>query len=219
MLVAGFLKLGRLMRFVSNSVMTGFMNGVALLIILGQLSDFTGYTSDFGNRVIRAIDLLFNLTQVHLPTLVVGLAALVFILVLEKTRLRYLGMVVAIILASLLPPLFGWDTVPLVSDIAEITGSFPLPGLPDFSLVLGLITPAISLAVIGLIQGAGVSQSFVNPDGRVPQSVAGFHRTGSGQHRHLLLPGHAGGRVRLGHGSGRRRRSPHAAGQHLRRAW
>lgn len=174
MLVAGFLKLGRLMRFVSNSVMTGFMNGVALLIILGQLGDFTGYTSDFGNRVARAVDLLFNLTQVDLPTLVVGLAALILILVLEKTRLRYLGMVVALVIASLLPPLFGWDSVALVSDIAEITGSFPLPVLPDFSQVLGLVTPAVSLAVIGLIQGAGVSQSYVNPDGKFPNPSRDF---------------------------------------------
>jgi SulP family sulfate permease len=174
MLIAGFLKLGRLMRFISNSVMVGFMNGVALLIILGQLGDFTGYVSDFGNRVARAVDLLFNLNQVDLPTLVVGLAALVLILVLEKTRLRYLGMVVAIVVASLLPPLFRWDSVPLVSDIAEIGGSFPLPLLPDFSQVAYLITPAISLAAIGLIQGAGVSQSYVNPDGKFPNPSRDF---------------------------------------------
>ena len=174
MLIAGFLKLGRLMRFVSNSVMVGFMNGVALLIILGQLGDFTGYVSDFGNRITRTVDLLFNLTQVDLPTLVVGLAALILILVLEKTRLRYLGMVVAIVVASLLPSLFNWDSVPVVSDIADISGSFPLPMLPDFSQVLYLITPAISLAAIGLIQGAGVSQSYVNPDGKFPNPSRDF---------------------------------------------
>ena len=174
MLIAGFLKLGRLMRFVSNSVMVGFMNGVALLIILGQLADFTGYASDFGNRVVRAFDLLFNLTHVDLPTLAVGLAALILILVLEKTRLRYFGMVVAIVVASLLPALFNWDSVPVVSDIADISGSFPLPMLPDFSQVLYLITPAISLAAIGLIQGAGVSQSYVNPDGKFPNPSRDF---------------------------------------------
>jgi sulfate permease, SulP family len=67
MLVAGFLKLGRLMRFVSNSVMVGFMNGVALIIILGQLGNFTGYYSGFGNRVVRAFDLLFHLHRSIFP--------------------------------------------------------------------------------------------------------------------------------------------------------
>jgi MFS superfamily sulfate permease-like transporter len=87
MLIAGFLKLGRLMRFVSNSVITGFFNGVALLMILSQLGDFTGYSSDYSNKVARAVDLLFNLDMVDLPTVVVGLVSVILIIVLEKTRL------------------------------------------------------------------------------------------------------------------------------------
>ena len=43
--LAGLFRLGFLIRFVSNAVMTGFLNGVAVLIILGQLSDLTGYQS------------------------------------------------------------------------------------------------------------------------------------------------------------------------------
>ncbi len=174
MLIAGFLKLGQLMRFVSNSVMVGFMNGVALLIILGQLKDFTGYASEFSNRVVRAVDLLFNLDQVDLPTVAVGLTAVMLIVVLEETRLRQLGMVVAIIAASLLPSLFGWGSVALVSDIAAIEGGFPKPVLPDFLTVPMLIVPALSLAAIGLIQGAGVSQAYVNPDGRYPNASRDF---------------------------------------------
>ncbi len=179
MLIAGFLKLGRLMRFVSNSVMVGFMNGVALLIILGQLADFTGYRSEFSNRVVRAFDLLFNLTMVDLPTLAVGLSTVILIVVLGKTRLRQLGMVVALIVASLLPFLFGWQTVPQVSEIAEITRGLPRPALPDFTMFLSLLAPALSLAIIGLIQGAGISQSYVNPDGRYPNPSRDFIAQGA----------------------------------------
>ena len=161
------------MRFIPNSEMVGFMTGVAVLIILGQLADLTGYTSDYGNKVIRAIDLLFNLNQVHLQTLTVGLTAIILIIVLEKTRLGGLGMVVAIIVASILPSLFGWGTVARVSDIAEMTGS-SRPALPDFSEWTSLIIPAVSLSVIALIQGAGVSQAYVNPDGRYPKASRDF---------------------------------------------
>ncbi len=179
MLVAGFLKLGRLMRFVSNSVMVGFMNGVALLIILGQLADFTGYRSDFGNRVLRAIDLLFNLTYVDLPTITVGLTTVILIVVLEKTRLRQLGMVVALVVASLLPFLFNWQSVAQVSEVAEVTRGLPTPALPDFMMVPSLLAPALSLAIIGLIQGAGISQSYVNPDGRYPNPSRDFIAQGA----------------------------------------
>ena len=41
----GLLKMGFLVRFVPHAVMTGFLNGVGVLIIVGQLADFTGYSS------------------------------------------------------------------------------------------------------------------------------------------------------------------------------
>ena len=150
------------------------MTGVASLIILGQLGDLTGYSSEYSNKVAKAVDLLFNLDQVDLPTVAVGVGTIILIIVLQKTRLRGFGLVVAIIVASILPALFGWDSVARVSDIAEITGGLPRPALPDFSHFFELIVPAISLAVIGLIQGAGVSQSFVNPDGRYPNPSRDF---------------------------------------------
>ena len=174
MLVAGFLKAGRLLRWVAHSEMVGFMTGVAALIILGQLGDLTGYSSEYSNKVVKAVDLLFNLDKVDLPTVMVGISTIILILVLQKTRLRGFGLVVAIIVTSILPSLFGWDSVAKVSDIAEIAGGLPTPALPDFSQVFALIVPALSLAVIGLIQGAGVSQSFVNPDGRYPDPSRDF---------------------------------------------
>ena len=174
MLLAGFLKAGRLLRWVPNSEMVGFMTGVAALILLGQLGDLTGYSSEYSNKVAKAVDLLFNLDQVDLPTVAVGIGTIILIIVLQKTRLRGFGLVVAIIVTSILPSLFGWDSVAKVSDIAEITGGLPRPAIPDFSHFFELIVPALSLAVIGLIQGAGVSQSFVNPDGRYPNPSRDF---------------------------------------------
>ena len=174
MLAAGFLKAGRLLRWVPNSEMVGFMTGVAFLIILGQLGDLTGYSSEYSNKVAKTVDLLFNLDKVDLPTVAVGVGTIILIIVLQKTRLGGFGLVVAIIVASILPSLFGWDSVPKVSDIAEITGGLPRPALPDFSQFFRLIVPAFSLTVIGLIQGAGVSQAFVNPDGRYPNPSRDF---------------------------------------------
>ena len=56
MLVAGLLKLGSLLRFVPNAVLVGFINAVALLMILGQLDDITGYGTEGSNRITRTID-------------------------------------------------------------------------------------------------------------------------------------------------------------------
>ena len=67
MLTAGLLKLGGMLRFVPNAVMVGFINAVAVLIILGQLGDFTGYDASGPNKVAQTIDLLRNLDQSCCP--------------------------------------------------------------------------------------------------------------------------------------------------------
>ncbi len=174
MLALGLLKMGRLLRFVPNSVLTGFINGIAVLIVLGQLGDLTGYDTQGNSKVGEAIDLFINLNRVDLPTLAVGLATIILILQLEKTKLKALGMVAAMLIASLLVPLFNWDSVALVEDVAEIPRGLPRLVLPPLVTILGLIVPAMSLAFVGLVQGAGVSQNYVNPDGKYPDTSQDF---------------------------------------------
>lgn len=174
MLAAGLLKLGSLVRFVPNAVMTGFVNAVAILIILGQLDDLTGFGTTGANRIVRTWDLLQNLNQVHLPSLMVGLLTIILILTLEKTSLKSLGMVVALVVASLVVPLLGADNVELVRDVAYIPGSLPRPMLPSLAAIPGLIIPALALTFVGLMQGAGITQSIPNPDGRYPDASGDF---------------------------------------------
>ncbi len=173
MLAAGLLKAGSILRFVSNAVMVGFINAVGINIILGQLDNFTGYQSEGANRVIRAFDTLLSLGQASWPTIAVGVATIGLILLLERTKLGALGMVVAIIAGSAIAPLLGWD-VAILNDIAEIPRSLPLPMMPQFGLVPVLLIPALSLAFIGLVQGAGISANFPNPDGTYPDASQDF---------------------------------------------
>jgi SulP family sulfate permease len=173
MLAAGLLKAGSILRFVSNAVMVGFINAVGVNIILGQLDNFTGYESEGANRVLRAFDTTINLGQASWPTITVGVATIGLILLLERTKLKALGMVVAIIAGSAIAPLLGWD-VAILNDIAAIPRSLPLPMMPQFSLIPVLAIPALSLAFIGLVQGAGISANFPNADGSYPDSSQDF---------------------------------------------
>jgi SulP family sulfate permease len=173
MLVAGLLKAGSILRFVSNAVMVGFINAVGINIILGQLDNFTGYESDGANRVLRAFDTVLNLGKASWPTITVGIATIGLILLLERTKLGALGMVVAIIAGSAIAPLLGWD-VAILNDIAEIPRSLPVPMMPQFALIPVLAIPALSLAFIGLVQGAGISANFPNSDGTYPDASQDF---------------------------------------------
>ena len=177
-ILAGLLKLGRLMRFVSNAVMIGFLTGVSALVVLSQLGDFSGYASAYSNKVVKAVDLFFHLDEVQPQTLTIGLLTVVLILVFDRTRLRNFSMLIAMVVASGAVLAFGWEAVDQVGDVAQIPRGLPFPIIPDLSLVPGLIPPAISLAIIGLVQGAGVSKAYPNPDGEYPDISKDF--TGQG---------------------------------------
>jgi len=182
-LAAGLFRLGFLIRFVSNAVMTGFLNGVAALIVLGQLGHLTGFDSAYANQAARAWDLLVNLGHVNVEASIIGLATLGAIVLLLATRLRKFAFIVAIaastaLLAFLtLPgtlPAWGFGAVRTVGDLGAIPREWPELTIPSPALVLTTLLPALSVAIVGLIQGAGVSQSAPNPDGKYPDVSRDF---------------------------------------------
>lgn len=187
-LLAGLLRLGFMLRFVSNAVMTGFLNGVAILIILGQIGDLTGYRSPFRNSVMRAFDTLLNITQIDVATTIIGLLTLGLIALLLFTPLRKFAFIIAIVIATVLvavlripqlPFSAAFEAVRTVSDVARIPRALPEFTLPQPSLFAQLLLPAFSVAVIGLIQGAGVSQGTPNPNGRYPNVSRDFFGQGA----------------------------------------
>jgi SulP family sulfate permease len=182
MIVAGLLRLGTFLRFVSNSVMTGFVTAVGINIVLGQLDNFTGYDAEGGNRIVRALDLVFHPGKIDLPTLVVGGVTVALIVWLQRTRVGALGLVVAVVVGSAVAAVFGAfdQDIAVVGDIADVPRSLPIPRLPVLRDIPTLLLPATSLAFVGLVQGAGVSAGFPNPDGSVPDASQDFVGQGAG---------------------------------------
>lgn len=176
--IAGLLKLGRLMRYVSNAVMIGFLTGISALVVLSQLGDFTGYSSEYSNKIAQAVDLLLHPGGIALQTLAIGLLTVVLVLIFNHTRLEKFSMLIALVLSSGAVIALGWGKVLQVGDIAEIPGGLPLPGIPNLALIPHLIAPAISIAIIGMVQGAGVSKGYPNPDGSRPDVSRDFSGQG-----------------------------------------
>jgi SulP family sulfate permease len=162
----GLLRFGRLVRFVSYSVMTGFIIGIAVLTILSQLPVITGYEPEGGNRIIQTLSLFANLGQINLLSLALAALTLVLAILLPRTRLGNFGRLLAIVIPSVVVALFGLDSVQIVRDVGEIDGGVPLPALPSLlATTFDVLTAAPAVALIILVQGAGVSQSVPNPDG------------------------------------------------------
>ena len=173
-LLAGVFRLGFIVRFVSHSVMTGFLNGIAVLIVLGQLGPLTGFRSTAGNRVAQAVDLVANVGQVDPLVTAVGLGTLALIVGLSFTRLGKFCFLAGIAGATAGVSLLARGGVPVVADIARVSGALPSLALPQLTYLPELLLGALSVAIVGMMQGAGVSQGYANPDGRFPKISRDF---------------------------------------------
>lgn len=180
MIAAGLLRLGRYTRFVSVSVMTGFLTGVAANIILGQLPDLAGVDAEGSTSLAKAIDLITHPSEIELASLLVGLSALALFAVLARTRIAPFASVVALAVPTLLT--LGVASIQRVDDVGDIPQGVPVPHLPDLGLLfsVSVVTGALSIAAIVLVQGAGVSEAAPNPDGTMSDSSRDFIAQGTG---------------------------------------
>ena len=183
MLVLGLARLGSLVRFVPSSVLVGFVNAVAINIMLSQVDEITGFQSDAGNRVLRALDTLVHPAQISWAGVFVATLTIVLIGLLERTRLGALGMVVAIALASAVPIVvdaLGSTVlqVPVLSDVVTVPKSLPQLQVPTFGLVVAMVIPALSLIFVGLVQGAAIGGTMTNPDGSANDASGDFRGQG-----------------------------------------
>ncbi len=165
MIGAGALRWGRFTRFVSVSVLTGFLSGVAVNIILGQLADLLGSQQAGRPALVKAWNVITHPGGISLTAAAVGLAALVLMVVLSRTRIASVASLVALAVPTLLS--LGATRLTRVEDSGQIPSGIPTPHIPQLSLLssLDLLAGAAAIAVIVLVQGTGVAEAAPNPDG------------------------------------------------------
>lgn len=165
MALAGLLRLGRHVRLVSVSVLTGFLTGVAVNIVCGQLGKLLGIPASGSFALEKAWDAAGNLGEVTWAPAAAGLGALAILIVLGRTRFATAGAAVAILVPTLLS--LGSPAVERVDDVGEIPAGLPAPHVPDLSLLVdrSVLIGALTVVVIVLVQGVGVAESAPNADG------------------------------------------------------
>ncbi|MFZ4718755.1 MAG: SulP family inorganic anion transporter [Ilumatobacteraceae bacterium] len=181
MIAAGIAKLGRYTRFVTQSVMIGFLTGVAANIVFGQLQDLVGYDAGRGDAIVRAARVLTHPGDWHVPSLLVGLSAIALLVILDRTPLGAFAAVIALVGPTVAVLAFSVEGVAKVSDIGAIPSGIPLPAMPHLSdLTVSLFIGALSVAAIVLVQGTGVAEAAPNLDGTPSDPNRDFIAQGAG---------------------------------------
>lgn len=180
MFTLGILRLGSIVNFVSNAVMTGFVAGASLLIILGQEHHLTGYAPIGADQFQKTINWLQNISQWDMTTVAVSVATIILMVLLKRIRrLEKFAAIIVLLVATILVNLLKIPTE-LVGSIATIPNSLPPFMLPDFSLIPQLVLGSVSVALVALAQGAGISTAVPNPDGSKASQSRDFLGQGLG---------------------------------------
>jgi MFS superfamily sulfate permease-like transporter len=132
---ASFLRLGALADFLSKPILVGFLNGVALSIMLGQIGKIFGFPITSGGIVTRLVEFVSKLGLTHWPTLAVGLGTFAVIALSSRLLPRTPAALVAMIVAAVAMKLLGLEAYG-VKAIGEVPAGLPRLKIPTFPLDL-----------------------------------------------------------------------------------
>jgi hypothetical protein len=107
---AGLAGLGRYTRFVSYSVMIGFLTGISVNIACGQVADLTGAQAHGAFPLAKAIDVVIHPAGIDLASLLTGLAALAILVLLARTRIAMVSALIALVIPTAVVILAGAST-------------------------------------------------------------------------------------------------------------
>jgi sulfate permease, SulP family len=153
----GVARLGAVIKFIPNPVITGFTAGIAVIIFVGQWKDFLGLTQgDTGMRFHEKLwSLLAALPSANLPTVGLGMLALAILLLAARYLPRIPAPLIALVVVTAMQALFHFHGVATIgSAFGGISRTLPTLAIPSLGLtqVLSLIGPAFTIALLGAIE-------------------------------------------------------------------
>ncbi|MFN9872007.1 MAG: SulP family inorganic anion transporter [Cyanobacteriota bacterium] len=165
--VGAWARLGFLADLLSKPILVGYMTGVALIMITGQIGKISGMTLVSESLPGQVLELLQHPGSIHAPTLLLAIGVLVFLLLVQRRHPQAPGPLLAVLLAVALVSLGKLDQ----RGVAVI-GAIPA-GLPHLALPTGasaetlkyLVSAAVGIALVGYSDNVLTARSFADRGG------------------------------------------------------
>ena len=162
-LLLAALKLGWIAQFLSKAVVTGFLAGAAVDVVIGELPKLTGTSADGDSAWAELWSWLQTLGDTHWTTLLVGVVALAVILALRFTIPAIPGALVLVVGGLLASAIFNLSAHG-VAVVGDVPRGLPAPMLPDYDIVRHnlsvIVIASVALLLIGFSQTAGDARAF-----------------------------------------------------------
>jgi SulP family sulfate permease len=162
-LILALARMSWVARFLSRAVVTGFLFGAAIDVVIGELPKLTGTEASGSNALRELWSWLASVPQAHWLTLLVGLVALLVVFGLRRLRPGVPGALVLVVGGLLANWAFGLADRG-VAVVGDIPSGLPRPSAPDVGLLLEhagtVLAAAVALLLIGFSQTAGDARAF-----------------------------------------------------------
>lgn len=171
LILMGILHLGNLIKYIPNTITTGFTSGIAVTIAIGQLKDFLQLTYPAGTHNVetmdKAVNVAKNISGTSFLSVLIGVVGLAILIFWPKISKKIPGSLIAVIVGVLVVKLSGMAVNTIGDLYPNITNTPPMFKLPDFTLdkVIGLIPSAFTIAILAAIESllsCVVSDEMIN---------------------------------------------------------
>ncbi len=162
----GVAKLGFVADLLSSEIRVGYLNGLAVTIIVGQLPKLFGFSTDADGFVDEIRQFLTHLDETSMVTLVTGLAVLAVLLVLPMLTRKVPAILVAVIGVTVVSAIVGLVDHG-VKTVGELPQGVPTPEMPftQWSDVIPLLAGAIGITMVSLTDTIATASAFATRRG------------------------------------------------------
>lgn len=167
MFVAGYLQLGFIANFLSKPILLGYMNGISVFLIAGQLGKLTGIKQEQTGFFLKIFEIFEKAALVSYPTLILGLVSILFLYVVKKISVKIPSQLLLLLLTALAAEFLDLKALG-IAFLQPIQNPYPSFIVPD---------PAIFLSHYTDILVAGAAIVFVSFSSEIPV-VRAFTKSG-----------------------------------------
>ncbi|SDP03577.1 SulP family inorganic anion transporter [Pseudomonas jinjuensis] len=160
-IAAGFARAGFVASFLSRPTLVGYLNGIGISLIAGQLGKLLGYHAETSGFVAGMLALLRNLADAHLPSLTLALATLALIALTPRRWPKVPGVLLGVLLATLVTALLGLDRfgIPLLGAVPQGLPELTWPR-SNYNELLGLLRDASGITMVSFCSAMLTARSF-----------------------------------------------------------
>jgi sulfate permease, SulP family len=158
-LICWVLRLGFVADLLSKPILVGYMAGVALIMIVGQLGKLTGVPVSGESFLSQLTSFFRGMPHVHLATLLLAAVMLAFLFLLQWRFPRAPAPLLAVLLATAAVAVFGLERYG-IRVVGAVPSGLPAPSLPAAGDLASLLLPAVGLLLVGYTDNILTTRAF-----------------------------------------------------------